>query len=73
MESQHPHRPLFRAGDRVRLISPIANVAVGTHGAIVSRFLGGALYDVRFDGHPGARVVEESKLALVPRERSRGQ
>jgi hypothetical protein len=58
----------FKAGDRVRLISPIAGIAVGTIGTVAYRFLGTLLYDVRFDGQTTLRVVEERKLTTAPHE-----
>lgn len=67
MESARSHATHFRIGDRVQLISPLASIAAGAVGTVVSQFLGGFLYDVQFDGHPGAHVVDGKKLALVPR------
>jgi hypothetical protein len=71
MESSPSPTPHFRIGDRVQLISPLASIAAGAMGTVMSQFLGGFLYDVWFDGHPGAHVVDGKKLALALRGPSR--
>jgi hypothetical protein len=63
--------PRFRIGDRVLLMSPLDGTQPGAIGTIVKWFVGSSLYDVRFDGQSIVRVVDERKLALAPRERSR--
>jgi hypothetical protein len=50
----------------VQLIRPFGNIAVGTYGTILTRFLGSSLYDVRFDGHKAPCIIQENYLAPVP-------
>ena len=71
MESPPSPTPVYRIGDRVRLIALLPDVAMDSIGTIVSQFLGGSLYDVRFDGQSALRVVGAEKLVALPRESSR--
>jgi hypothetical protein len=63
--------PHFRIGDRVLLIYPLDNLAAGSIGTVVSRFIGGSVCIVQFDRQIDARVVDGEALALVPPEPSR--
>jgi hypothetical protein len=59
-------RGLFRAGDRVRSVRNLAGIRRGTCGQIVLVYVGTTgIYDVDFDGHGLARLVNEANLAPV--------
>jgi hypothetical protein len=60
--------PVFQIGDRVRLISLLDMIPIGTVGTVVGQFIGNSLYDVQFDGQPRTRVVDASSLAPMPPE-----
>jgi hypothetical protein len=58
----------FKEGDRVQLIRTFAGVPIGTYGTILMQFASQSLYDVRFDGHNEARIVQGRYLAPAPPE-----
>src|SRR5262245_51523529 len=60
--------PQLKTGDLIELIRPIPGVAAGTRGIILRRFTFDSLYDVRFDGHAGPRLVNKRDVAPAPME-----
>ena len=64
---------VFRIGDRVQLRSALDSIPAGSIGTVVGCFTRNSLYDVQFEGQPTPRVVDGSRLALVPPEPSQCQ
>jgi len=54
--------PRFQVGDRVRTVQPLVALPLGSSGTIHRVHNAGNLYDVRFDGEAGLRLVHRDYL-----------